>query len=67
MAAGTLLLQSNPTLSGASHVVVDEVHERDAQTDQLLLLLRELLPSRPDLRILCMSATVQDMLLRITL
>mmetsp|Transcript_35442 Transcript_35442/g.104078 ORF Transcript_35442/g.104078 Transcript_35442/m.104078 type:complete len:1161 (-) Transcript_35442:105-3587(-) len=46
-------------LEGISHVVVDEVHERDTQTDLLLLLLRELLPLRPDLRVVCMSATVQ--------
>jgi len=36
-----------------------QVHERDTQTDLLLLLLRELLPSRPELRVICMSATVQ--------
>jgi len=35
------------------------VHERDTQTDQLLLLLRELMPQRPDLKVLLMSATVQ--------
>ena len=45
-----------PTIS---HVVVDEVHERDTQTDQLLLLLREMLPTRPDMKVLLMSATVQ--------
>eukprot|EP00966_Prymnesium_polylepis_P010518 242478-Prymnesium_polylepis.1 len=34
-------------LEHVSHVVVDEVHERDTQTDLLILLIRELLPSRP--------------------
>ena len=53
------MMLSDPPLEGVSHVVVDEVHERDAQTDQLLLLLRELLPSRPDLKVVLMSATVQ--------
>ena len=54
------MLLSEPPLEGISHVVVDEVHERDTQTDQLLLLLRELLPQRPRLRVLLMSATVQS-------
>ena len=58
MRAGTLLLQSNPTLSGASHVVVDEVHERDVHTDFFLLLLKRLLTARPELKLVLMSATV---------
>ena len=53
------MMLCEPPLEGISHVVVDEVHERDTQTDQLLLLLRELLPLRPQLRVLLMSATVQ--------
>ena len=53
------MMLSEPPLQGISHVVVDEVHERDTQTDQLLLLLRELLPRRPDLKVILMSATVQ--------
>ena len=40
-------------------MVVDEVHERDTQTDLLIMLIRELLPSRPQLRVLLMSATLQ--------
>jgi len=40
-----------------SHLVLDEVHERDVQTDFCLTLLRGLLPSRPDLRLVLMSAT----------
>ena len=53
------MMLSEPPLQGISHVVVDEVHERDTQTDQLLLLLRELLPRRRDLKVILMSATVQ--------
>ena len=37
-----------------------QVHERDTQTDLLLLLLRELLPSRPSLRVVLMSASLQS-------
>lgn len=59
--AGVLLrrLQSEPSLPGVSHVVVDEVHERSADTDLLLLLLRDLLAADAAgrLRVVLMSAT----------
>lgn len=59
LTVGVLLrkLQGNPTLRGVSHVVVDEVHERDINTDLLLVLLRSVLPQNPDLRLVLMSAT----------
>lgn len=61
MTPGVLLrkLASDSTLSGYSHVVIDEVHERDRNTDFLLIVLRDLLPSRPELRVILMSATLQ--------
>lgn len=54
---GVLLrrLQSDPELEGVSHVLVDEVHERDLQTDFLLIILKGLLVRRPDLKVLAMS------------
>eukprot|EP00435_Cladocopium_sp_Y103_P018188 s2182_g4.t1 len=57
---GTLLRRavSDITLEQCNIVIVDEVHERDLLTDFLLILLRELLPSRPDMRLLLMSATL---------
>lgn len=59
LTVGVLLrkLQSNPSLRGISHVVVDEVHERDINTDLLLALLRSTLNENPDLRVVLMSAT----------
>ncbi|XP_057713865.1 ATP-dependent RNA helicase DHX30 [Corythoichthys intestinalis] len=59
LTVGVLLrkLQSNPTLKGISHVVVDEVHERDVNTDLLLALLRTCMNKNPDLRVVLMSAT----------
>lgn len=59
LTVGVLLrkLQSNPLLKGISHVVVDEVHERDINTDLLLALLRSSLDENPDLRVVLMSAT----------
>ena len=57
---GVLLktMQSNPLLAGATHVIVDEVHERDVHTDFFLLLVRRLLAKRNDLKVVLMSATV---------
>mmetsp|Transcript_16067 Transcript_16067/g.49106 ORF Transcript_16067/g.49106 Transcript_16067/m.49106 type:complete len:371 (-) Transcript_16067:650-1762(-) len=52
MTPGVLLrrLASDPTLSAVTHVVIDEVHERDQNTEFLLIVLRDLLATRPDLR-----------------
>ena len=57
---GVLLrrLINDPTLEGISHVMIDEVHERDIDTDFLLVLLRDLLTKRPELRVILMSATL---------
>uniref|UniRef100_A0A8C7NLN2 RNA helicase n=1 Tax=Oncorhynchus mykiss TaxID=8022 RepID=A0A8C7NLN2_ONCMY len=59
MTVGVLLrkLQGNASLRGVSHVVVDEVHERDVNTDLLLALLRPALRDNPNLRVVLMSAT----------
>ncbi|XP_039609759.1 ATP-dependent RNA helicase DHX30 [Polypterus senegalus] len=50
-------LQGNPGLEGVSHVIVDEVHERDINTDFLLVLLRKVLDANPNLRLVLMSAS----------
>ncbi|XP_046749004.1 putative ATP-dependent RNA helicase DHX57 isoform X1 [Diprion similis] len=57
-----ILLQrfsGDPDLSSVTHVIVDEVHERSAESDFLLMLLKELLSKRPDLKIILMSATLK--------
>jgi len=51
-------LQSNAFLPGATHVIVDEVHERDLLTDFFLVLVRRLLKTRPEMKLVLMSATV---------
>ncbi|XP_053972471.1 ATP-dependent RNA helicase DHX30-like [Hylaeus volcanicus] len=51
-------LQSDPTLSGMSHVIIDEAHERTLQIDILLNLLKELIAANPSLKIIIMSATM---------
>ncbi|XP_070156996.1 putative ATP-dependent RNA helicase DHX57 [Polyergus mexicanus] len=52
-------LSGNLELSDVTHVIVDEVHERSADSDFLLMLLKELLPKRPSLKIILMSATLK--------
>ena len=37
-------------LRGVSHVIVDEIHERDVGSDFLLVLLRDMVHTYPDLR-----------------
>ncbi|XP_068625736.1 dosage compensation regulator mle isoform X2 [Battus philenor] len=55
---GVLLRKLEGGLRGVSHVLVDEVHERDADTDFALILLRDMAHTYPDLRIILMSATI---------
>ena len=46
------------THTGVSHVIVDEVHERDVNADFLLILLREIVRSGCPVKVLLMSASV---------
>ncbi|XP_028777530.1 DExH-box ATP-dependent RNA helicase DExH1 isoform X2 [Neltuma alba] len=57
---GVLLrrLVQDPKLTGISHLMVDEIHERGMNEDFLIIILRDLLPRRPDLRLILMSATI---------
>jgi HrpA-like RNA helicase len=57
---GVLLrrLQCDPLLEGVSHIFVDEIHERDLNTDFLLIILRGLIKKRPRVKLVLMSATL---------
>ncbi|XP_075216012.1 ATP-dependent RNA helicase DHX30-like isoform X2 [Lycorma delicatula] len=55
-------LLSNPDMSGISHLIIDEAHERDLNTDFLLLLTKRAVKKNPDLRIIIMSATINPQL-----
>jgi ATP-dependent RNA helicase DHX57 len=46
------------SLADISHVIIDEVHERSLDTDFLLVLLRDILKKRKDLKLILMSATL---------
>uniref|UniRef100_A0A182UEG6 ATP-dependent RNA helicase DHX36 n=1 Tax=Anopheles melas TaxID=34690 RepID=A0A182UEG6_9DIPT len=52
------IMQSDPLLSEYTHLVLDEIHERDVITDLLLAIIRMVLPYRKDLRVILMSATL---------
>jgi hypothetical protein len=57
---GVLLrqLQSDGALDAVTHVVIDEVHERNLDGDVLMGLLRESLKTVPHLNVILMSATL---------
>lgn len=51
-------------LSGVSHVIVDEAHERGVDTDLLICLLRDLLERNSRIKVILMSATINGEQLR---
>ena len=51
-------LLADPGLDGVGAVILDEVHERDLDTDVLFALLADLRQLRPELLLVAMSATV---------
>jgi ATP-dependent helicase HrpB len=57
----TRLIQSDPALTGIGLVIFDEYHERSLHADLGLALAREVQQAlRPELRLLIMSATLED-------
>ena len=64
----TRMLQNDPELSGVGLVILDEFHERSLQADLALALLLDVQQGlRDDLRLLIMSATLDNERLRQTL
>jgi ATP-dependent helicase HrpA len=60
MTDGILLAetQSDPLLRAYDTIIIDEAHERSLNIDFLLGYLRQLLPRRPDLKVVVTSATI---------
>jgi len=54
----TRRLLTDPTLKGVDAIVLDEFHERHIDSDLALALLKRLQRTRPELRIIVMSATL---------
>ncbi|KAI5000587.1 hypothetical protein ZWY2020_005176 [Hordeum vulgare] len=49
---------SDDVMMGITHIIVDEIHERDRFSDLTLAILRDLLPMYPHLHLVLMSATI---------
>jgi ATP-dependent helicase HrpA len=60
MTDGILLAetQTDPLLKAYDTIIIDEAHERSLNIDFLLGYLRQILPRRPDLKIVVTSATI---------
>jgi ATP-dependent helicase HrpA len=60
MTDGILLAetQGDPLLRAYDTLIIDEAHERSLNIDYLLGYLRQLLPRRPDLKVIVTSATI---------
>ncbi|HTF61871.1 MAG TPA: DEAD/DEAH box helicase, partial [Edaphobacter sp.] len=54
----TRRLLTDPTLKGIDAIVLDEFHERHLDSDLALALLKRLQRTRPEIRIVVMSATL---------
>jgi len=54
----TRRLLTDPTLKGINAIVLDEFHERHLDSDLALALLKRLRRTRPEMRIVVMSATL---------
>jgi ATP-dependent RNA helicase A len=59
---GVLLRKLESGLRGVSHVIVDEIHERDVNSDFIMVVLRDMVTTYPDLRVILMSATIDTTL-----
>jgi len=58
--SGILLqkLQTDPALKEFSHVIIDEAHEQDINTEILLMLTKNALKLNDSLKLIVMSATL---------
>lgn len=51
---------ANSILSDVTHIIVDEVHERDQHSDFLLISLKEKIAQHTNVKIILMSATIES-------
>ncbi|MFC4334375.1 ATP-dependent RNA helicase HrpA [Salininema proteolyticum] len=60
MTDGILLteIQNDRMLSAYDTIIIDEAHERSLNIDFILGILKQLLPKRPDLKVIVTSATI---------
>lgn len=55
-------LKSDSKLDRVSHLILDEIHERDIQSDFLITIVKDIIKVRKDLKIILMSATLNAQL-----
>ena len=53
-----MLMAGHKTLSNVTHIIIDEIHERDKFSDYLLICIRDQLKSYKNLRVILMSAAL---------
>ncbi|KAK9888068.1 hypothetical protein WA026_000343 [Henosepilachna vigintioctopunctata] len=54
------VMENDPTLNNISHLILDEIHERDINSDLMLSLVKILINKRKDLKVILMSATLNE-------
>ncbi|KAE9421264.1 hypothetical protein Angca_004957, partial [Angiostrongylus cantonensis] len=66
--SGVLLrmLTQDDAATDISHIILDEIHEREQNTDYLLIALKQALKKRNDLKVILMSATMEGNLMLFT-
>jgi len=58
------ILSGDTVLSEYQGIIIDEAHERHVQIDMILRLIKEILPLRPDFKLIIMSATINAAVFR---
>lgn len=53
------MLSDESTFPLITHIILDEIHERELNTDYLLIVLKQALQNRPSLKVVLMSATME--------
>lgn len=51
-------MEIDPALNDFSHIIIDEIHERNSTIDVCLALIKQIIKHRKDLKIILMSATL---------
>lgn len=59
---GVLLkqMETNPCLTEYSHLILDEIHERDVMSDFLITIMKQVITHRKDIKVILMSATLNS-------
>lgn len=53
-------MENDPCLMEYSHLILDEIHERDVMCDFLLTIIKQIITQRKDLKVILMSATLNS-------